>query len=51
MHEFLGLLQYCPGDNTPQNTNFTATYNLSRKLSKLNESDMWEIAGDVSTNS
>ena len=34
-----------PGNNTPQGTNYTATYLLSRKLSKLDESDMQDTAG------
>ena len=35
-----------PGSNTPQDTNCTATCPLSRKLFKLGEPDMQDIAGD-----
>ena len=35
----------------PQSTSCTATDYLSRKLSKLDESNMWDIAGEVGTNS
>ena len=34
----------CPGRKTPQNSNCTATYNLSQKLSKLDELDMRDAA-------
>ena len=37
--------------NTPQSTNDTATYLPSRKLSKLDEPDMLDIAGEVGTSS
>ena len=40
-----------PGGNIPQNSCCTATYNLSRNPSKLNEQDMWDSAGEVRTNS
>ena len=40
-----------PGSNTPQDTNFTATYPLSRKLSKLDEPDMQDTAGEAEINS
>ena len=40
-----------PGANTPQSSNYTATYHLSRKLSKLDESDTQDTAGEVRTNS
>ena len=36
-----------PGDNTPQSCSCTATYHLSRKLSKLDEPDMQDTAGEV----
>ena len=37
--------------NTPQDTNCTATYPLSRKLFKLDEPDMQDTAGEAGTNS
>ena len=37
--------------NTPQDTNCTATYPLSRKLSKLDEPDMQDNAGEAEMNS
>ena len=40
-----------PGGNTPQSTNYTATDLQSRKLSKLDEPDMQDIAGEAKTNS
>ena len=40
-----------PGGNTPQDTNCTATYLLSRKLFKLDEPDMQDTAGEAGTNS
>ena len=40
-----------PGGNTPQDTNCTATCLLSWKLSKLDEPDMRDIAGETGTNS
>ena len=40
-----------PGGNTPQSTSSTATYHLSRKLSKLDEPDMQDTAGEVVTRS
>ena len=39
------------GGNTPQDTNCTATYPLSRKLFKLDEPDMQDTAGEAGTNS
>ena len=36
-----------PGSNTPQDTNCTATCPLSRKLFKLGEPDMQDIAGEA----
>ena len=40
-----------PGDSTPQSTNYTATYLASRKLSKLDEPDMQDTAGQARTSS
>ena len=39
-----------PGSNTPQDTNCTATCPLSRKLFKLGEPDMQDIAGEAEMN-
>ena len=39
------------GSNTPQDTNCTATCPLSRKLFKLGEPDMQDIAGEAEMNS
>ena len=36
---------------TPQNSSCTATYQAPRKLSKLDEPDMQDSAGEVMTNS
>ena len=36
-----------PGGSTPQSSSCTVTYHLSRKLSKLNEPDMRDTAGEV----
>ena len=41
----------CPGGNTPQDTNCTATCLLSRKLFKLDKPDMQDTAGEVGMNS
>ena len=38
-------------NNTPQSTNYTATNLLSRKLSKLDEPDMQDTAGEAGTSS
>ena len=38
-----------PGSNTPQGTNYTATCLPSRKLSKLDEPDTQETAGEAGT--
>ena len=38
-----------PGGNTPQSTNYTATCPPSRKLSKLDEPDMQDTAGEAGT--
>ena len=45
------LLRASPGGNTPQSPNYTATYLPSRKLSKLDEPDMQDIAGEAGTSS
>ena len=39
------------GDNTPQDTNYTATCLPSRKLSKLDEPDMQDTAGEAGMSS
>ena len=39
------------GGNTPQDTNNTATCLLTRKLSKLDEPDMQDTAGEAGTSS
>ena len=39
------------GGNTPQDTNYTATCLLSRKLFKFDEPDMRDTAGEAGTNS
>ena len=40
-----------PGGNTPQGTNYTATSLPSWKLSKLDEPDMQDTAGEAGTSS
>ena len=40
-----------PGGNTPRGTNYTATCLPSRKLSKLDEPDMQDTAGETGTSS
>ena len=40
-----------PGGNTQQGTNYTATCLPSRKLSKLDEPDMQDTAGEAITSS
>ena len=40
-----------PGGNTPEDTNYTATCLLSRKLSKLDKPDMQDIAAEAETSS
>ena len=40
-----------PGVNTPQSTNYTPTYLPSLKLSKLDEPDMQDTAGEAETTS
>ena len=39
------------GGNTQQSTNYTATYHPSRKLSKLDEPDTHDTAGEAKTSS
>ena len=39
------------GDSTPQSSSYTATYHPSRKLSKLVEPDMRNMAGEVGASS
>ena len=39
-----------PGGNTPQDINCMATCLLSRKLLKLDETDMQDTAGEAGTN-
>ena len=39
------------GGNTPQGTNYTATFLPSRKLSKLDEPDMQDTAGEAGMSS
>ena len=39
-----------PGSSTPQDTNCTATCPLSRKLLKLDETDMQDTAGEAEMN-
>ena len=38
-------------ENTQQKSSYTDTYHPSRKLSKLDEPDMRDTAGEVRTNS
>ena len=45
------LVVACPGSNTPQDTNCTATCPLSRKLFKLDEPDTQDTAGEAEMNS
>ena len=40
-----------PDGNTPQGTNYMATYLLSQKLSKLDEPDMQDTAGEAGMSS
>ena len=40
-----------PGGSTQQNSSCTATYHPSQKLSKLDEPDMRDTAGEIGTNS
>ena len=45
------MLWASPGGNTPQNSCYTATNHPSEKLSKLDEPDMRDTAGEVRMNS
>ena len=47
----LGAILKSPGDNTPQDTNYSATYLPSRKLYKLDEPDTQDTAGEGRTSS
>ena len=40
-----------PGGSTPQSSSFMATYYPSQKLSKLDEPDMCDTAGEIGMNS
>ena len=53
----IAIIQECceqywtsPGGYTPQSCSCTATYHPSWNLSKLDEPDMWDTAGEVGTN-
>ena len=43
--------QQSPGGNNPQSCSCTVTYLPSRKLSKLDEPDMQDTAGEAETSS
>ena len=45
------MLRAILNNNTPQGTNYTATCLTSRKLSKLDETDIQDTAGDARTTS
>ena len=45
------LVLTIPGSNTPQNTNYTTICLPSRKLSKLDEPDTQDTAGEAETSS
>ena len=47
----LGLRVISPGGNTSQSTDYTATYLPSCKLSKSDEPDMQDTAGEAGTSS
>ena len=49
--EMLWAILNNPGRNTQQNSSCTAIYHPSRKLSKLEEPDIWDTAREVWTNS
>ena len=38
-------------ETAPHKDSYTVTYHPSRKLSKLDEPDTWDTAGEVGTNS
>ena len=44
-------IEQSPSGNTPQSTNYTVTCLPSRKLSKLNEPDTQDTAGEAETSS
>ena len=54
---YISTQEYCeqywtsPGDSTLQSSSCTVTYHPSRKISKLDEPDMRDTAGEVGTNS
>ena len=48
---FDNFIYFCPGGNTQQITNYTATCLPSRKLSKLDEPDTQDTAGEAETSS
>ena len=45
------MLCASPGGNTPQSSEYTATYPPSQKLSKLDKPDMQDTAGEAGTSS
>ena len=45
------LLRLSPGGSTPQSSSCTATDHPSQNLSKLDEPDIEDTAGEVGTNS
>ena len=45
------IIEQVQGGNTPQSTNYTATYLPSRKLSKLDGPDMQDTAGEAGSSS
>ena len=49
--DYKRMLRASPGGNTLQNSSCTATYHSSRKISKLDEPEMRDTAGEVRTNS
>ena len=51
VHAFCEQYWTSPGGNTPQGTNYTTTCFPSRKLSKLDEPDMQDTAGEAGTSS
>ena len=51
LHKNAACTWTSPGSNTPQDTNYTATCPLSRKLFKLDEPDMQDTAGEAEMNS
>ena len=51
LHLIMKIKDNITGGNTPQDTNYTATCLPSRKISKLDEPDMQETAGEAGTSS